>query len=142
MDTHYHIWLYRRAGDGTSRSVERDEVVHPTRRGANYALSDGRMYWKAGKVLQCVDGAFCQPMPEEMVGRGMPFGPKYVAIEQLADQARSIRPAFKRNGAMEQREAAKAEIGEYQAEFNAETAQLIAKVHTRETEAQGGDPRR
>ena len=150
MDTHHHIWLHRRAADGTIRSTERDEVVYPTRRRANYALSDGRMYWNAGQVLQCVDGAFCQPMAEEMVDRGMPYGPKYVAIEQLADQARSIRPAAKRVKAMEQREeldasgriksleAVKAELGEYQAEV----AQLIAQVHTGETEAQVRDPRR
>ena len=92
METHYHFWLYRRAEYGTIRSMERDDVVYPSRRRANYALSDGRMYWNAGQVLQCVDGAFCQPMPEEMVNRGMPFVPKYVATEQLADQARSIRP--------------------------------------------------
>ena len=154
MDTHYHIWLYLRAEDGTIRSMERDDVVYPTRRKANYAPSDGRMYWSAGQVLQCVDGAFCEPMPEEMVDRGMPFGPKYVAIEQLADQAKSIRPAAKRVKAMEQREeldaagriksleAAKAELGERQPEVDAESAQLVAQVHTGETEAQGRDTRR
>ena len=154
MDTHYHIWLYRRAGDGTIRSMERDDVVYSTRRRANYALSDGRMYWNAGQVLQCVDGAFCQPMPEEMVDRGLPFGPKYVAIEQLADQARSIRPAAKRVKAMEQREeldasgriksleAVKAELGESQAQVDAEIAQLLAQLHPGETETQGRDPRR
>ena len=154
MDTHYHIWLYRRAGDGTIRSMERDDVVYPTRRRANYALSDGRMYWNAGQVLQCVNGAFCQPMPEEMVDRGMPFGPKYVAIEQLADQARSIRPAAKRVKAMEQREeldaagrirsfeAVSAELGEQQAEVDAGIAQLLAQVPPGETEPPGGDPRR
>ena len=75
MDTHYHIWFYRRAPDGTIRSMERDGTIFPTRRKANYALSDGRQYWKAGQVLQCVDGAFCQPLPEEMVDRNVPFGP-------------------------------------------------------------------
>ena len=154
MDTHYHIWLYRRAEDGTIRSMERDDVVYPTRRRANYALSDGRMYWTAGQVLQCVDGAFCQPIPEEMVDRGLPFDPKYVAIEQLADQARSIRPAAKRVKAMEQRaeldaagrirslESVSAELGEGQAEVEAEIAQLVAQLHTGETEAQGRDPGR
>ena len=148
MDIHYHIWLYRRAGAGTIRSMERDDVVYSTRRRANYARSDGCMYWNAGQVLQCVDGAFCQPMPEEMVDRGVPFGPKYVAIVQLADQARSIRPAAKRVKAMEQREeldaagriksldAVKAELGERQAEVDAEIAQLVGQLHTGETEAQ------
>ena len=154
MDTHYHIWLYRRAGDGTIRSMERDDAVYSTRRRANYALSDGRMYWSAGQVLQCVDGAFCQPMPAEMVDRGMPYGPKYVAIEQLADQARSIRPAAKRVKAMEQREeldasgriksleAVKAELGESQAGIDAEIAQLLAQLYPGETETRGRDPRR
>ena len=52
VDTHYHIWYYRRDRDGTIRSMERDDQVYPTRRKANYALSDGRQYWKAGQVLQ------------------------------------------------------------------------------------------
>ena len=133
--------------------MERDDVVYPTRRKANYALSDGRMYWSAGQVLQCVDGAFCQPMPEEMVDRGMPFGPKYVAMEQLADQARSIRPSAKWVKAMEQREAldaagriksleaVKAELGESQAEVDAEIAKLLAQLYPAETETQSRDPR-
>ena len=112
------------------------------------------MYWNAGQVLQCVDGAFCQPMPEEVVDRGVPFGPKYVAIEQLADQARSIRPAAKRVKAMEQREeldasgrtksleAVKPELGESQAEVDAEIAQLLSQAHPGETETRSRDSRR
>ena len=137
MDTHYHIWLYRRAEDGTIRFTERDETPYTTRRKANYALSDGRQYWSAGQVLQCVGGAFCQPMPDEMVDRGMPFGPKYVAIEQLAEQAKSIRPAAKHVKAMKLREeldaagriksleAVRAELAERQAEVDAELARLL-----------------
>ena len=137
MDTHYHIWLYRRAEDGTIRFMERDETPYTTRRKANYALSDGRQYWSAGQVLQCVGGAFCQPMPDEMVDRGMPFGPKYVAIEQLAEQAKSIRPAAKHVKAMKLREeldaagriksleAVRAELAERQAEVDAELARLL-----------------
>ena len=142
MDTHYHIWYYHRAPDGTIRSMERDDTVYPTRRRANYDLSDGRRYWKAGQVLQCVDGAFCRPMPEEMVDRGMGevFGPKYVSIEQLADQAKSIRPAAKHVKAMKQREeldaagriksleAVKAELAERQAEVDAELAALLQQI--------------
>ena len=109
MDTHYHIWFYRRDWEGTIRSMGRDDHVYPTRRKANYALSDGRQYRKAGQVLQCVDGALCQPLPEEMVDRGMSFGPKYVAIEQLEDQAKSIRPAVKHVRAMKQRNELDAE---------------------------------
>ena len=73
MGTHYHIWRYTQDEDGVIRSMERDVQIFPKRRQANYALTDGRTYWKAGQVLQCVDGAFCQPMPEEMVNRGMPL---------------------------------------------------------------------
>ena len=152
MDTHHHIWLHRRAADGTIRSIERDEVVYPTRRRANYA--DGCIGGNAGQILQCVDGAFCQPMPEEMVDQGMSFGPKYVAIEQLANQARSIRPAAKRVKAMEQREeldaagrvktleGARAGLEERQAGVDAEIAQLLSQAHPGETETQGRDPRR
>ena len=139
MDIHYHIWHYRRDPDGTIRSMERDDSTYPTRRKANYALSDGRQYWKAGQVLQCVDGAFCQPMPDDMVDRGVPFGPKYVAIEQLAEQAKSIRPAAKHVKAMKQREeldatgriksleAVRAELAERQAEVDSEIAGLLQK---------------
>ena len=139
MDIHYHIWHYRRDPDGTIRSMERDDSTYPTRRKANYALSDGRQYWKAGQVLQCVDGAFCQPMPDDMVDRGVPFGPKYVAIEQLAEQAKSIRPAAKHVKALKQREeldatgriksleAVRAELAERQAEVDSEIAGLLQK---------------
>ena len=140
METHYHIWFYKRAPDGTIRSMERYDRLYPTRRQANYALSDGRQYWKAGQALQCVDGAFCQPLPDEMVDRGIPFGPKYVAIEQLADQAKSIRPAAKHVKAMKQREeldavgriksleAIKVEFVEHQAAVDAELGQLLQQV--------------
>ena len=69
MDTHYHIWGYVRDEDGTIRSMERDDTVYTTSRKANYTLSDGRQYWKAGQVLQCVDSAFCKPMPEDIPDR-------------------------------------------------------------------------
>ena len=139
-DTHYHIRYYRRDRDGTILLMERDDHVYPTRRKANYALSDGRQYWKAGQVLQCVDGAFCQPLPEEMVDRGMPFGPKYVALEQLEDQAKSIRPAVKHVKAMKHRdeldaegrikslEAVRAGLVERQAAVDAELAQLEGQI--------------
>ena len=109
VDTHYLIWYYRRDRDGTIRSMERDDHVYPTRRKANYALSYLRQYWKAGQVLQCVDGALCQPLPEEMVDRGMPFVPNYVALEQPEDQAKSIRPAMEHVKAMKHRNELDAE---------------------------------
>ena len=151
MGTHYHIWRYVRDEDGTIRSMERDDTVYTTRRKANYALSDGRQYWKAGQVLQCVDGAFCEPMPEEMVDRGVPFGPKYVALEQLADQARSIRPALKHVRAMQQREEldavgrtrslqeVKAELTERQAEVDPELTKLLQDVTRETTDGTGED---
>ena len=152
METHYHIWYYRRDQDGTIRSMERDDSTYPTRRKANYALSDGRQYWRAGQALECVDGAFCQPMPDEMVDRGVPFGPKYVGIQQLADQAKSIRPAAKHVKAMKLRdeldatgrikslEAVRAELAERQAEVNAEMAGLLEQVSS-EGESPAKDPR-
>ena len=131
--------------------MERDDTVYTTRRKANYTLSDGRQYWKAGQVLQCVDGAFCKPMPEEMVDRGVPFGPKYVALEQLADQARSIRPALKHVRAMQQREEldavgrirslqeVKAELSERQSEVDAELTKLLQDVPRETTDGTGED---
>ena len=59
MDTHFHILHYIRDKGGTIRSMERDDRVYSKRRQANYALTDGRQYWRAGQVLQCVDGTFC-----------------------------------------------------------------------------------
>ena len=134
--------------------MERDDQIYPKRRQANYALTDGRQYWKAGQVLQCVDGAFCQPLPEEMVDRGVPFGPKYVAIDQLEDQAKSIRPAAKHARAMKQREeldaagriksleAVKAELAERQAEIDAELTKLLQQLAPGETGGQSTHPRR
>ena len=120
--------------------MERDDHVYPTRRMANYALSDGRRYWKAGQVLQCVDGAFCRPLLGEMVDRGMPLGPKYVALEQLEDQAKSIHPAVRHVKAMKHRDeldaegrikslqAVRAELVERQADVDAEIAQLEGEI--------------
>ena len=79
-------------------------------------------------------------MPEGMVDRGMPFGPKYMALEQLADQAKSIRPALKHVRAMQQREEldaagriksleeVKAELAERQAQVDTELAELFQDV--------------
>ncbi len=96
-----------------------------------------------------MDGAFRKPMPEEIVDRGVPFGPKYAALEQLADQARSIRPALKHVRAMRQREEldaagrtrspqeVRAELTERQAEVDAELTQLLQDV-PRETTNETG----
>ena len=134
MDTHYHIWRYRRAPDGTIRSMERDDTAYPTRRRANYALSDGHHYWRVGQVLKCVDTAFCQSMPEEMADRGMPFGPRYVSVGQLAKQARSIHPAAV--GRIKSIEAVRAELAEHQAGVDAELVRLLREILSIETEGQ------
>ena len=140
METHYHIWRYDRDEDGTIRYMERDDRVYPKRRQANYVLTDGRQYWKAGQVLQCVDGAFCQPLPNEMVNCGMGIGGKYTAIAQLEDQAKSIRPAAKHAKVMKMRNEAygagrikgrgeeQAELSERQAKINSELARLRKKL--------------
>ena len=88
-------------------------------------------------------------MPEEMVERGMPFVPKYVSIEQLADEAKSIRPAAKPVEAMRVREvldaagriksleAVRADIMERQAAVDTELGQLLRQIRPGETETQG-----
>ena len=141
METYYHAWLYRRALDGAISSMERDHAVFSTLHKANYALSDGRQYWSAGQALQCVAGAFCQPLPDEIVDQNMPFGPKYVPIEQLAEQGKSIRPSAKHVKVIEERElldadgrikgleAVKAELVERQSAVDSKLAQLMQKIY-------------
>ena len=51
----------RRRRDHPLNGAGRRGLPHQAQ--GHYALSDGRMYWNAGQVLQCVDGASCQPMP-------------------------------------------------------------------------------
>ena len=77
-----------------------------------------------------------------MVDRGMPFGPKYVAIEQPENQANSIRPAVKHVEAMKRRdelnaegrikslEAVKAELAEPQEQVDAEITKLLGRGET------------
>ena len=76
----------------------------------------------------------------------MPFGPKYVAIELLEAQAKSIRPALKRIKAMERREeldaqgriksleVVKVELAEQQAQVDAEITKLLEQVPLGEKE--------
>ena len=103
------------------------------------------------QVLQCVDGPFFQPLPEEMVDRGMPIGPKYMSTEQLDEQAKSIRPAAKHVRAMRGREmmdvagriknleAVKSELADLQATVDAELIHLLQQVHPGATGDQGDD---
>ena len=133
MDTHYHTWQYVRDEDGIIRSMLRDNHVYNNRRQANYALSDGRQYWKAGQVIKCVDGAFCQPLPQDMA-------------EQLENQAKSIRPAGKNVNAMKLREelnaagrlknleAIKADLAKRQAAIDAEITQILGHTPAQQTD--------
>ena len=88
---------------GTIRTMEREDVVFETRRKANYGL----LRWPS--IVECTPGAsmrgraFSRPLPDEMVDRGKPFGPKYVPIEQFAIQAKSIHPTAKHVQAIRER---------------------------------------
>ena len=133
MDTHYHTWQYVRDEDGIIRSMLRDNHVYNNRRQANYALSDGRQYWRPGQVIQCVDGAFCQPLSPEMG-------------QHPEDQARSIRPAAKNVKAMKlpdemdatshlkNLETVKAELSERQAAVDAEIVKILGQTSEQRTE--------
>ena len=78
----------------------------------------------------------------------MSFGPKYVAIEQFAEQAKSIRPAAKHVKALKQRneldadgrikslEAVTVELAEHQAAVDAVLARLLQPAYPGETESQ------
>ena len=93
-------------------------------------------------------------MPDEMVDRGMPFDPKYVSIEQLADQAKSIRPAAKHIAAMKRRdeldgagriknlEEVRAELAERQAQVGEELTVLLKQVEIGELQVENKDQRR
>ena len=120
--------------------MERSDGTYTTRSQANYALTDRRNRWSAGQVLQCKEGAFCEPLPEEMVDRAMPFGPRYVPLEQLEDQAESIRPSAKRTKAIEHRDRLDAagrikslkqvqsELADQQAAIDTEISELLGHV--------------
>lgn len=72
----------------------------------------------------------------------MPFGPKYVAIEQLENLAKSIRPAVKHVKAIKRRnelnaegrikslEAVKAELAEPQEQVDAEITTHLGRGET------------
>ena len=89
-----------------------------------------------------MDGAYCEPLPEEIVDRGMPVGPKNVAIEQLENLAESIRPAVKQVKAMKPRhelnaeggfrslEPVKAELAEPQEQYDTEVTKLLGRGGT------------
>ena len=74
----------------------------------------------------------------------MPFGPEYVAIEQLEDQANSIRPTLKHvkakkirdeldaEGRIKNLEAVRVELAERQAQVEAELASLLEQPEIRQ----------
>ena len=95
-EVHFHIWLYKREPDGTIKTMERDEERYVTRRKANYSLEMfKRERSLAGQVLQCVDGAFCQPPPDWVVRGYTLGGPREVTAEYFIDWTTSIRPSRK-----------------------------------------------
>ena len=76
-------------------------------------------------------------MSPEMVDQRMPYGPKYVSMERLAEPTRSIRPAVKRVEATKQLgeldavgqirrlQEVRAELTERQAEVDAELGRVL-----------------
>ena len=75
-DVHFHIWHCKRDSDGIIRAMERAEDRYDTRRKANYARELFRRERSlAGQVVQCVDGAFCQPPPDWAVRGATLAGP-------------------------------------------------------------------
>ena len=61
-DIHCHARHYKRDPDRVIRSMERRPERYEKRRAANRALEMfRRTHCIAGQVLQCVDGAFCEP---------------------------------------------------------------------------------
>ncbi len=104
-DVHFHIWHYKRDPDGIIRSMERSEDRHDTRRKANYALELFRRERSlAGQVVQCVDGAFCQPPPDWVVRGVTMAGPREFTAEYFIDWTPSIRPSRKLAQGMEKLE--------------------------------------
>ncbi len=96
VNVHFHIWHYKRDPDGAIRSMERAEEQYDTRRKANYALELFRRERSmAGQVVQCVDGAFCQPPPDWVVRGATLAGPREFTAEYFIDWTPSIRPSRK-----------------------------------------------
>lgn len=92
--------------------------------------------------MECVDGAFREPLPDEIVDRGMPFSPKNVAIEQLESLAESIRLGVKHvkatkhghelkaEGRIRSLEPVKAELAEPQERYDTEVTKLLGRGGT------------
>ena len=101
-DIHFHVWHYRRDPDGVIRSMERRPERYEKRRTANRALEMfRRQHCIAGQVLQCVDGAFCQPPPDWVVQGYTLGGAVEVGTEYFIDRTPSIRPSRKMELGME-----------------------------------------
>ena len=95
-DIHFHIWLYKRDPDGIIRSMERVEEEFGTRRKANYGLEVFRRQRSlAGQVVQCVDGAFCEPPPDWSVNGYTLAGPEEFTAEYFIEDTPFIRPSQK-----------------------------------------------
>jgi hypothetical protein len=101
-DIHFHVWHYERDPDGVIRSMERRPERYEKRRAANRALEMfRRQHCIAGQVLQCVDGAFCEPPPDWVIQGYTPGGAVEVDTEYFIDRTPSIRPSRKMELGME-----------------------------------------
>ena len=99
---HFHVWHYKRDPGGVIRSMERHPERYDKRRPANRALEMfRRKHCIAGQVLQCVDGAFCQPPPDWVVQGYTLGGAVAVGTEYFIDWTPSIRPSRKMELGME-----------------------------------------
>ena len=97
-DRHWHVWLYERDEDGTINILRRHPDAYEKRGRAVRALQGFQKGYDcvtAGQVLQCDNGAFCQPSPEYV--RGITIGgPAVIPVNQFIDrQTPSMRPARK-----------------------------------------------
>ena len=101
-DIRFHVWHYQRDPDGAIRSMERRPERYEKRRAANRALEMfRRKHCIAGQVLQCVDGAFCEPPPDWVVQGYTLGGAVEVGTEYFIDRTPSIRPSRKMELGME-----------------------------------------
>ena len=102
MERHYHCWLYEREADGTINNLRRRPETYEKRRQAVYALQMFRFMpgvrghvMRAGQVIACDDGAFCEPHLQVLSGYTVE-GPATQPITRLIDhQTASQRPSRK-----------------------------------------------
>ena len=95
---HWHVWLYEREADGRINVLRRQPETYEKRGRAIRALQGsgkGQRNVQAGQVLQCDNGAFCDPSPHQVRGYTL-GGPAVIPVNAFIDrQTRSMRPARK-----------------------------------------------